>query len=42
MTAFHFLDWAVVLAYFAIILFLGRVASKGVTTGDSFFLAGAP
>ncbi len=40
MTGFHFLDWAVVLAYFAIVLFLGRIASKGVTTGDSFFLAG--
>lgn len=40
MNSFHFLDWAVVIGYFAVVLFLGRLASRGVTTGDSFFLAG--
>lgn len=40
MTDFHLLDWAVVLGYFATVLFLGRRSSRGVTTGDSFFLAG--
>lgn len=41
MTGLHFIDYAVVATYFAIILILGRVASKkSVSTGENFFLAG--
>ncbi|QYM78344.1 hypothetical protein K0B96_13695 [Horticoccus luteus] len=40
MAGLHFLDYLVVGAYFAIIIVLGKIASKGVHSGESFFLAG--
>lgn len=40
MAGLHFLDYAVVGAYFVVILVLGKIASKGVDSGESFFLAG--
>ncbi len=40
MSGLHFLDFAVIAAYFIVVISLGKIAAKGATTGEGFFLAG--
>ncbi|WP_438480458.1 sodium:solute symporter family protein [Oleiharenicola lentus] len=40
MSGLHLLDYAVIAAYFIVVLTLGKIAAKGATTGEGFFLAG--
>lgn len=40
MSDLHFLDIAVIVGYFVIVITLGKIAAKGATTDEGFFLAG--
>lgn len=40
MSSLHFIDYAIVAAYFGVLLTFGQIASKSAKTGEGFFLAG--